>query len=244
MKGTAYLLQAAIVIAWWAGLFISDRFFAAFQFSGISPQAFWAFFLPDMLLMLTGLAYNLFLCFADRTFHTTTTTRTSALALKTLVQVICFWGLLLAVVPAVILQAFHSLHIPEFSVRVVCSFTAFALFSALGLASAGFMVWHGRGTPLPADHAPRLVTRGPYASVRNPMAVSGIGQGLCLAAAFQSIPLLVYSVLGAVAREFVIKPIEERDLRDRFGQEYEDYRRRVYCWIPCAVFRRQPKSDV
>ena len=51
MKGTAYLFQAVLVVAWWAGLCVSDRFFAAFQFSGIPAVAFWSFLLPDLLLV-------------------------------------------------------------------------------------------------------------------------------------------------------------------------------------------------
>ncbi|MFM7056159.1 MAG: methyltransferase family protein [Planctomycetota bacterium] len=287
MKGTAYLLQAALVVAWWAGLCISDRFFAAFQFSGISSAAFWAFLLPDLLLvaglsfvsaysrlqsapwvllgafgyaalyccnvtlltgsgylptllMLAGLAYNLFLCLADRTFHTTTTTRTPVLAFKTVVQIICFWALLLAIVPAVILHSFQSLLVPDLNISTMCCITAFAGFSGLGLASAWSMVWHGRGTPLPTDQASCLVTGGPYAIVRNPMAVAGIGQGLCLAGVFESIPLLAYSLLGAIAWHLVVRPLEERDLRDRFGQAYADYCQRVCCWVPRAFFRRRP----
>lgn len=286
MKGTAYLFQAVLVVAWWAGLCVSDRFFAAFQFSGIPAVAFWSFLLPDLLLvaglslvcaytdataapwillgafgyaalyccnatlltgsgylptllMLAGLAYNLFLCFADRAFHTTRTTGTAALAAKTLMQIVCIWAMLLVIVPLVILQAFNGFVIARSSVVIVSSLVAFSGFSGLGLASAACMVRYGRGTPLPTDQATCLVMSGPYAVLRNPMAVAGIGQGLCLAAAVQSVPLLIYSLLGAVAWQFAVKPVEERDLRARFGKQYEDYCERVCCWVPAAVFRRK-----
>ena len=51
MKETAYLLQAALIGAWWAGLASSQYFFAAFQFDEIPPTAFWAFFAPDIVLI-------------------------------------------------------------------------------------------------------------------------------------------------------------------------------------------------
>jgi len=51
MKETAYLLQAALVLAWWVGLALSERCFAAFQFDGIPPVAFWSFFAPDVLVV-------------------------------------------------------------------------------------------------------------------------------------------------------------------------------------------------
>ena len=51
MKETAYLLQAALVGAWWVGLATSRPFFDAFQFDGIPSIAFWAFFAPDVFLI-------------------------------------------------------------------------------------------------------------------------------------------------------------------------------------------------
>lgn len=55
MKGTAYLIQAALIAVWWVGLAWSPSFFEAFQFTGISSTAFWAFFGPD-ILVIAGLS--------------------------------------------------------------------------------------------------------------------------------------------------------------------------------------------
>lgn len=102
----------------------------------------------------------------------------------------------------------------------------------LGLTSAYFMVRDGAGTPLPLDQTNHLVVSGPYRYVRNPMAIAGIGQGLAISIAFQSIPILIYSVLGAIVWQMVVRPAEERDMAQRFGEPYEVYRRKVSCWIP------------
>lgn len=51
MKETAYLLQSALISAWWIGLASSAFIFDAFQFDEISPTAFWAFFAPDVILI-------------------------------------------------------------------------------------------------------------------------------------------------------------------------------------------------
>ncbi|MEQ1906130.1 MAG: hypothetical protein ABL888_18235 [Pirellulaceae bacterium] len=51
MKETAYLLQAALISAWWVGLASSQFFFDAFQFNQIPSTAFWAFFAPDIILI-------------------------------------------------------------------------------------------------------------------------------------------------------------------------------------------------
>ncbi|MEL6483946.1 MAG: hypothetical protein AAFP96_03765, partial [Bacteroidota bacterium] len=52
MKGTAYLVQGALVSLWWLGLAVSDVFYEAFQFPGISKTAFNAFLIPDMFVIV------------------------------------------------------------------------------------------------------------------------------------------------------------------------------------------------
>lgn len=279
MKETAYLLQSALVAAWWLGLIASRTFFRAFQFDGISETAFWAFFLPDAFgiaglslvrayrrsaaveyiilgaftyaslyccnatlltrsgylptgLMVLGLIYNLFLCFERSVFRPSASHVTSINGIKTCIQIFCIWVLALAVVPYIILDAFDALHFPAASVSTWGGATLFVACSILGGISSIVMVRDGRGTPLPLDQTNNLVISGPYRFVRNPMAMAGIGQGVALAVVFLSIPLLVYSLLGALFWQFVVRPIEERDLEDRFGEPYREYRRKVGCWIP------------
>jgi protein-S-isoprenylcysteine O-methyltransferase Ste14 len=283
MKETAYLLQAALISAWWVGLSSSHAFFAAFQFAEIPPTAFWSFFAPDMVLiaslstirayrdsasielivlgafgyaalyclnatiltgsgllptglMLVGLAYNGFLCFNPSLFRASNSRSIAINASKTLIQSLCIWILALVVVPFVLLESFHGFVTPRPSGALWFSVALFVGFSLLGLTSSYFMVRDGRGTPLPLDQTNALVVSGPYRFVRNPMAIAGIGQGLAIAAMFQSIPILVYSLLGAVVWHLVVRPVEERDMVKRFGEPYLAYRNRVTCWIP--TFRR------
>jgi protein-S-isoprenylcysteine O-methyltransferase Ste14 len=115
----------------------------------------------------------------------------------------------------------------------------FVCFSALGLTSSYFMVRDGGGTPLPLDQTNRLVVSGPYRFVRNPMAIAGIGQGIAIAIVFQSVPILVYSFLGALVWHLVVRPSEELDMAQRFGEAYTEYRQRVSCWVP--TFRRRAR---
>ena len=279
MKETAYLLQAGLISVWWLGLASSKTFFAAFQFDGISPPAFWSFFAPDIVLiaslsmfrayrnvawieyvilgafgyaalyccnatlltgtgfmptglMLIGLAYNTFLCFNQSLFRASSSTSVLINALKTFIQIVCIWILTLVVIPCVLLDAFDSLSTPSPGFSFWMGIALFVGFSILGLTSCFFMVRDGDGTPLPLDQTTKLVVSGPYRFVRNPMAVAGIGQGLALAVIFQSIPIFVYSLLGAVIWHFVVRPIEERDMVKRFGSSYLAYRERVTCWIP------------
>ncbi len=111
--------------------------------------------------------------------------------------------------------------------------------AATAAAGATVAVWCiatfailGRGTPAPFDPPRRLVVRGPYRHVRNPMY---LGAGLALAGAalyYESLPLLGYAGLFLLATHLFVIGYEEPHLRLTFGQEYEDYRSRVNRWWP------------
>ena len=92
--------------------------------------------------------------------------------------------------------------------------------------------WIGRGTPAPFDPPRRLVVRGPYRFVRNPMY---IGAGLALAGAalfYESASLLAYGGIFLLAAHVFVVWYEEPTLRRIFGPEYEAYCRRVRRWWP------------
>lgn len=92
--------------------------------------------------------------------------------------------------------------------------------------------WIGRGTPAPFDPPRRLVIRGPYRFVRNPMY---IGAGLALAGAalfYESVSLLAYGGMFLLASHVFVVWYEEPTLRRTFGPEYEAYCRRVRRWWP------------
>lgn len=89
----------------------------------------------------------------------------------------------------------------------------------------------GKGTPAPFDPPRRLVIRGPYHYVRNPMY---IGAGLALAGAalfYESWPLLGYTGLFFLGTH-LFALFEESTLRETFGQSYEVYCSQVGRWWP------------
>jgi protein-S-isoprenylcysteine O-methyltransferase Ste14 len=112
----------------------------------------------------------------------------------------------------------------------------------IGAAGAAVALWCvftfasiGRGTPAPFDPPRRLVIRGPYRFVRNPMY---IGAGLALASAalfYRSLPLLGYAGFFFLASHVFVVWYEEPTLRQTFGQEYEAYCRQVRRWWPSAT---------
>lgn len=187
-------------------------------------------YLPTTIMLL-GLAFNVFLVYGQLSFRTATTTSLRINVLKTAVQIICVWSITLVVFPLLLMESFDELAMPN-TFRLVAGLILFVAASLLGLASAAVMVSRGRGTPLPLDQTQRLVVSGPYAYVRNPMAVAGIGQGLAVSLAFGSLAVLVYALLGGILWHLVVRPLEEQNMLDRFGEEYQVYRQRVKCWWP------------
>jgi len=109
----------------------------------------------------------------------------------------------------------------------------------IGAAGAMIALWCvftfafiGRGTPAPFDPPRRLVVRGPYRFVRNPMY---IGAGFALAGAalfYGSLALLGFTGGFFLATHLFVVWYEEPTLRRTFGREYEAYCRRVRRWRP------------
>jgi protein-S-isoprenylcysteine O-methyltransferase Ste14 len=92
----------------------------------------------------------------------------------------------------------------------------------------------GQGTLAPWDPTARLVVRGPYRRVRNPM-ISGvlailIGEAVVLG----SPALLAWAGAFLLVNALWLPLVEERGLLRRFGDDYAHYRAHVPRWVPRA----------
>ena len=120
---------------------------------------------------------------------------------------------------------------PSAPIRVLGLVLIVAGAAVLIVAFARFVL-EGRGTPAPVAPTERLVVRGLYRHVRNPMylAVTAtiVGQALFLG----RWELFVYAALFLGTTAAFVRWYEEPTLRDRFGAEYETYRRAVPGWWP------------
>jgi protein-S-isoprenylcysteine O-methyltransferase Ste14 len=90
-----------------------------------------------------------------------------------------------------------------------------------------------KGTPVPFNPPPQLVTTGPYAYVRNPM-LTGVfallfGIGVLLGSASL---LFIFTPLFILANVWELKVIEEPELLKRLGQDYIEYRKRTPMFFP------------
>ena len=90
----------------------------------------------------------------------------------------------------------------------------------------------GNGTPAPWAPPQNFVVTGPYKYVRNPM-ISGVIFLLCAEFCItKSIALFLWFLAFTFINLFYIHYIEEPQLKKRFGKDYEEYIKKVPCWIP------------
>lgn len=157
-------------------------------------------------------------------------------------QIVLFWGSFLVLIPMTLaaLEKRWAVALPFPSFAGPAGLAVLLLASALGLWSAVVMATRGDGTPLPSAMANRLVIAGPYRWIRNPMAVAGIVQGIGVGLVLQSWLVVAYAVAGSAVWNYVVRPLEESDLAERFGEEFQRYRDTVSCWIPRAPGIRRP----
>ena len=109
----------------------------------------------------------------------------------------------------------------------------------LGASGLALAVWTtslfrtvGEGTPAPWAPPDKLVVRGPYRHVRNPM-IAGVL--LMLGAEslfFGSWPLAGWLTVFFLGNAIYFPLVEERALERRFGDDYRRYKANVLRWIP------------
>jgi protein-S-isoprenylcysteine O-methyltransferase Ste14 len=121
----------------------------------------------------------------------------------------------------------------------------FSLFAGSTLVLIGLLIMVvcissfiriGRGTLAPWSPTKKLVVKGLYRYVRNPMIL-----GVLIVLLGETLVLRSQNILIWAASFFVINTIyfivyEEPNLEDRFGDEYCQYKKHVSRWLP----RRRP----
>jgi protein-S-isoprenylcysteine O-methyltransferase Ste14 len=90
----------------------------------------------------------------------------------------------------------------------------------------------GHGTPLPPDPPRRLVTTGPYAFVRNPMQIAGLGLAAMLVLYFPTPYMLIYALDMALVAVVLFAPHERAQLEAAFSDDYRRYAASVRNWLP------------
>ena len=151
---------------------------------------------------------------------------------RTVTYAALFIGLLLIYLPARLLSWSGIVRPAAIEVPQVAGMVIGAAGGSLAVWCILTFAFIGRGTPAPFDPPRRLVIRGPYRFVRNPMY---IGAELALAGAalfYESWLLLGYAGLFFLVTHLFVVFYEEPTLRRTFEQEYEAYCRQVRRWWP------------
>ena len=137
-------------------------------------------------------------------------------------------GMVAGVIPALILAGDELASWP----LIALGGAALALGLTLIVQTVALFATVGKGTLAPWDPTERLVVRGPYRRVRNPM-ISGV---LCVllgeALLFGSPGVLAWFAFVFALNAVYFPLIEEPDLQQRFGADYEAYRAAVPRWLP------------
>ena len=161
--------------------------------------------------------------------------------LLTLLGALLFFTVIILMV-LLFLRIDRWLHLPAFPVGP----WNLALSVPLLAVGSVFVVWSNakffmaKGTPVPLNPPPKVVTTGPYAYVRNPM-LTGVflllfGFGIwarSIAVTFLFTPLFI------LLNVLELKAIEEPELEKRLGVAYIEYRKRTPMFFP-RLKRRRP----
>ncbi len=153
-------------------------------------------------------------------------------AVRAVTYATLFIGLVLVFLPARVL-AWSGMAAPR----------AFGLAQGLGMAIAALggalALWCilafaliGRGTPAPFDPPRRLVVRGPYRHVRNPMYLGAAAALAGAALYYGSAWLAAYAGGFLLLMHAFVVGHEEPTLRATFGEDYARYCREVRRWRP------------
>ena len=146
-------------------------------------------------------------------------------------------GTVLILVPALILSAAGGtrfsagLSTPEhlffwFGVAAACPGVCLAAWTVI------LFIKFGQGTPAPWDPPRKLVIRGPYRYVRNPMITGVLFMLLAESLLLRSWLLFFWLILFFLLNNLYFPLFEERSLEKRFGMEYLEYKKHVPRWIP------------
>jgi protein-S-isoprenylcysteine O-methyltransferase Ste14 len=159
--------------------------------------------------------------------------------------------LILCAILVAIMLILYQFRVPLLRVHFGVSWPLTALAAVLFLVSLALGMLRTRrlgatvmiGVPQLSDCAypGALVTDGVYSYLRHPRYVEA-GLGLVAVALFTNY-LSVYVIAAAyIPTMYLVVLLEERELRDRFGTQYEDYATRVPRFFPRIARRRRSDS--
>lgn len=120
----------------------------------------------------------------------------------------------------------------------------FFLFAVFVTGWSVHNFFKSKGTPVPFNPPPKLVTSGPYARSRNPMLTGVFALLFGFGIYFGSVSLVfVFTPLFILINVWEIRAIEEPELVKRLGQEYIEYQKETPMFLPNLRSRRKDRKQ-
>jgi protein-S-isoprenylcysteine O-methyltransferase Ste14 len=158
--------------------------------------------------------------------------------IKQIQSVVLLPVMVTVVIPGIILYVNRNVNVgwsltpPLNWLAVLGGITLIVLGLTLMVKTVALFATVGQGTLAPWAPPERLVVRGIYRYVRNPM-ISGVLSILCgEALLLGSRQLLTWFSIALLINLIYIPLLEEPGLEKRFGQSYRLYKQNVPRWIP------------
>lgn len=141
-------------------------------------------------------------------------------------------GMILGV-PSLAIYLDYLWRLPRWTAYPISLLGAIPLAAAILLNRSAVSAFkrHGEGTPNPFNPPKKVVDVFPYSRSRNPLYLSLLLLYLGVGLLAGSTVLLIAMPIVFLMFHTIIIPWEERRLSRRFGNEYEDYRKRVRRWL-------------
>lgn len=181
----------------------------------------------EIFFVLTCLLPSLFI------FRLTVSRR--HILIRSLLQSYGWGGWIVFLIPAITLQleGHNIFDIFEWPLFRSTSFVlCLGLSMLIGFCALFEFALKGKGTPIPVDPPQKLVTSGIYGYVANPLQISTLLMFLCFAFFYQSIGMLYPTLMVVIFSEGFVRWHHSRDIKNRFGNEWLDYRGTVRNWFP------------
>lgn len=156
----------------------------------------------------------------------------ASLIIRSFLAATWFAGWFFVVFPGLILWAEGATFPPPLGLGAALGVSVILLAHYILLQHMVAFVDVGEGTHAPFDPPRKLVVRGLYRRVRNPMYLVYIATILGEALLFGSWWLLAYAAaFWGLTHAYLVR-FEEKHTRERFGEQWDAYARDVARWLP------------
>jgi protein-S-isoprenylcysteine O-methyltransferase Ste14 len=120
----------------------------------------------------------------------------------------------------------------HFGLSLICGLLVIALGLVVMVLTISSFIRVGKGTLAPWSPTKKLVIKGPYRYVRNPMILGVLGVLLGEAVTLRSESILIWAAAFFIINTIYFIIYEEPNLEQRFGSEYREYKKHVLRWWP------------